>query len=226
MKRTFALGDLHGNYNLWKAILSKLDPTDKVYCLGDVVDRGPKGYEILIEMLADDRFTLLKGNHEDMFAESIKTYSKHGEGYDWLHISNGGEPTLTAWINAGAKPGLLGIINRLPKMVKYINKNFEEVCLSHAGFNPETDEEYRDYLWDREHFYEFTNWNRYSNYYIIHGHTPIVYMLEDPEKKDVKITSPYWYDEGHKCCIDFLSWRSNYTFLLDLDTFEAVEVRV
>ena len=224
MNRTFALGDLHGNYDLWKAILSKLDPTDKVICLGDVVDRGPKGYDILLEILADKRFTLLKGNHEDMFAKSIQEYNVTGFG-DYNHYCNGGSSTLDAWIFNGANSGILRIINRLPLKYLYVNKNKDYIWLSHAGFNPDNiPKDNRIFLWNREHFYGWMDIEKHPNDYIIHGHTPIGHMKgKDDERPEL---GPYWYNDGHKCNIDFLAWKNNYIFLLDLDTFEAVEVRI
>ena len=224
MKRTFALGDLHGNKKVFEAVLAELGPEDTVYCLGDVVDRGPHGYEILKSILADKRFILLKGNHEDMFADSIKNHFEN-EYIDYNHYRNGGNCTYEAWVEAGAKAGLLGIINRLPVSCLYINKSGKNIYLSHAGYNvdnvPKDDEEY---LWNREHFYEWMDIEKHPNDYIIHGHTPIGHMIgEEDERPEL---GPYWYNEGHKCCIDFLAWKNDYTYLLDLDTFEAVEVRV
>ena len=224
MKRTFALGDLHGNKKVFEAVLAELGPEDTVYCLGDVIDRGPHGYEILKSILADKHFILLKGNHEDMFADSIKNHFEN-EYIDYNHYRNGGNCTYEAWVEAGAKAGLLGIINRLPVSCLYINKNGKNIYLSHAGYNvdnvPKDDEEY---LWNREHFYEWMDIEKHPNDYIIHGHTPIGHMIGGEDERPE--LGPYWYNEGHKCCIDFLAWKNDYTYLLDLDTFEAVEVRV
>ena len=226
MKRSFALGDLHGNKKVFEAILAELSPEDTVYCLGDVVDRGPHGYDILKSILADKRFILLKGNHEDMFADSIRNHFEY-EYIDYNHYRNGGSYTYEAWVDAGAQAGLLGIINRLPIKLLYINKNKQNIWLSHAGFNiddiPEDEEEY---LWNREHFYAWMDIEKHPNDYIIHGHTPIGYIFEGDVPEEKPELGPFWYNDGHKCDIDFLTWKNNYTFLLDLDTFEAVEVRI
>ena len=99
--------------------------------------------------------------------------------------------------------------------------------MSHAGYNvdnvPKDDEEY---LWNREHFYSWMDIDKHPNDYIIHGHTPIGHMFEGDVPEERPELGPFWYNDKHKCDIDFLAWENYYTFLLDLDTFEAVEVRV
>jgi hypothetical protein len=38
----YAVSDLHGMYELYQKISDFLKPEDKVYCLGDCGDRGPR----------------------------------------------------------------------------------------------------------------------------------------------------------------------------------------
>ncbi|MEO6813790.1 MAG: metallophosphoesterase, partial [Ginsengibacter sp.] len=43
MKRVFAIGDIHGCIHTFKKLLLdkiKVDKSDKIYCLGDYIDRG------------------------------------------------------------------------------------------------------------------------------------------------------------------------------------------
>jgi hypothetical protein len=37
----YACGDLHGHLSIYNKIKAILNPEDKVYCVGDCVDRGP-----------------------------------------------------------------------------------------------------------------------------------------------------------------------------------------
>jgi serine/threonine protein phosphatase 1 len=95
MNRIFACSDLHGNYKVFQSILQKIDETDKVIILGDVVDRGEHGFQMLKEILLDKRFILIKGNHEDMFVDDMREFHRN-EGRDESHAWNGGDPTFWA----------------------------------------------------------------------------------------------------------------------------------
>ena len=55
----YAFSDLHGNGILWDKIKSFLGEDDKAYFLGDACDRGPDGWRILKEILADERIVFL-----------------------------------------------------------------------------------------------------------------------------------------------------------------------
>lgn len=44
----YAVSDLHGMYELYQKISDFLKPEDKVYCLGDCGDRGPRSRQIRV----------------------------------------------------------------------------------------------------------------------------------------------------------------------------------
>ena len=66
---TFAVSDIHGCFDEFLDLLELIDFTssDKLYILGDVIDRGPKIAE-MISFLATkpDNILLQWGNHEKM----------------------------------------------------------------------------------------------------------------------------------------------------------------
>ena len=49
MKRTIIIGDIHGCYDELIALLKKCErkPSDEVISIGDMVDRGPKPWEVV-----------------------------------------------------------------------------------------------------------------------------------------------------------------------------------
>ena len=64
---TYVCSDLHGEYEAYKAIIDKINDKDKLYILGDVIDRGPDGIKILqdIEKRQEQgQVEFLLGNHE------------------------------------------------------------------------------------------------------------------------------------------------------------------
>ena len=48
----YAVSDIHGCYDKYIQLLRRFDlrPTDTLYVLGDMIDRGPDGLKILLDM--------------------------------------------------------------------------------------------------------------------------------------------------------------------------------
>ena len=92
MKRTLAIGDIHGCLAPLKHLWEIIDPQpeDRIIFLGDYVDRGPdsKGViDFLITLQPQFDITFLSGNHEEKFFLSHidKTDLAH-----WLQAWGGG----------------------------------------------------------------------------------------------------------------------------------------
>ena len=219
----YACSDLHGNGNLWNQIKDFLQPDDTLYYLGDAVDRGPDGWRILIEMLTDERVNFIVGNHEIMLADRIIN------PYDYdianLHHHNGGKPT---WLSAENDPEAMQVAYRiysLPKYAIYENVNGLKIFMSHSGSTNIWDE--KELIWDRHEYVRSKNDTEYDK--IIHGHTPIEYLVDDLREVaqffDIQHSLPdweggaYWY-HGFRCDIDCLTAATHETVLLNLDTFE------
>ena len=67
--RDFVCGDIHGCFDEMEAELKHLefDPSlDRLFCVGDLIDRGPKS-ELSIDYINQDWFFTVLGNHEHMF---------------------------------------------------------------------------------------------------------------------------------------------------------------
>ena len=70
MHDIFTFGDIHGMYDLYKAIMdycNEQDPEATIVFLGDACDRGKDGYRIMKDLLNHSNVVYLKGNHEDMY---------------------------------------------------------------------------------------------------------------------------------------------------------------
>lgn len=224
----YAVSDLHGMLNLYQQIKDFLKPEDRVYCLGDCGDRGPASWETIKAVLADDQFFYLKGNHEDMLIKTMRDYLgiTHDSSAERLLSYNGGSNTLKGWCEETLedRQKYYELLSSLPKKVTYTNKYGINVHLSHAGFSPDVEDAWRDYLWDRDHFYE--PWNGADEEIIVHGHTPFVYMADAYGIEDAQALEgdgpihASWYCEHHKVGIDCGAFFTKQTLLLNLDTFE------
>lgn len=85
--RLFAVGDLHGSYNLLMAKLEQIGfdfDKDLLVSVGDLVDRGTQNIQC-IELLSKPWFTAVRGNHEELCLQGM-----YDEAYKRCHIDNGG----------------------------------------------------------------------------------------------------------------------------------------
>lgn len=70
----YVLSDIHGDSAAFDAILAMIDlkENDSLYILGDVIDRGPDGIELLQRIRRMQNTTLLLGNHEYMMIDALR----------------------------------------------------------------------------------------------------------------------------------------------------------
>ena len=219
MGRTFACSDLHGMYIFYKKIKEFLKPEDVVYFLGDAGDRGPDSWKTIKAIMEDPQFIYLKGNHEDMLAAALKDPSYYSllrmNGGDQTYKDALREPDIDFWIDK---------LENLEVMKGYTNIQGQKIVLTHAGFTPHKGYEhtYRGLIWDRCHIYD--RWIECDDYIIVHGHTPIEYLLEDIDPAGVIYgevePGAFWYCDDHKCCIDCGAVFTGQCVLLDLDTWD------
>ena len=64
----YAMSDLHGMYDKYREMLAliRFSEEDELFILGDVVDRGSKPMEILLDMMQRPNIYPLYGNHDVM----------------------------------------------------------------------------------------------------------------------------------------------------------------
>ena len=70
--RDFVVGDIHGEFGLLEDLLAFQDfkpEADRLFCLGDLVDRGPFS-ALAVKFLAQLWFFSLRGNHEQMLLDA------------------------------------------------------------------------------------------------------------------------------------------------------------
>ncbi|WP_417503071.1 metallophosphoesterase [Marinobacter sp.] len=82
-------GDMHGHYDALQRALHEVGfrpEQDRLFLLGDVIDRGPKSKELLNWVLATDYVQSVMGNHELMFVASSFNFR-----YQEKHRAIGGE---------------------------------------------------------------------------------------------------------------------------------------
>lgn len=216
----YAVSDLHGNYAAYEAIKLHLQPDDVVYCLGDCGDRGPQSWETITAVYNDPQFIYMKGNHEDMLVNAMKEWlPDHISDYElYLLEHNGGRKTFQAWKNGPERNKWVTRLERLPVHLTYKNVHGQTIILTHAGYTPPEIPSTDLLIWDREHFGDA--WEGYDDTVIVHGHTPVSYVMWTGCDASGEGYEVLYYCNGHKIDIDILTWRTNKVALLDLDTLE------
>lgn len=225
----YAISDLHGSLRLFEEIQRFLNKDDTLYVLGDCGDRGKEPWKTIKEVAKDPRCIYLKGNHEDILVQAIKSYKKYEDFYGpemTTLLSNGGLNTLQEWSYEEQKHGWTSYLDKLPLYEKYVNKDGIIIHLSHAGFTPFTsikEIEIIDLLWDRNHIFDIFPKDK-SNEIVVHGHTPIPFIIKDFRDYGIEFeeyeNGAFWYCDNHKVCIDTGAYYTNEIVMLDLDTFD------
>lgn len=90
----FACSDIHGNFEVYMKVINKLSENDKLYIIGDVIDRGADGIKILLDIMKRDNVEFILGNHEWMLLVSVMSNWNKVLVDTWTHEKNQGLVTM------------------------------------------------------------------------------------------------------------------------------------
>ncbi len=188
----YAVSDLHGYYDLFLQGLDMIgfSSTDKLWVLGDAIDRGPDGIKILQHIRNSGNMDLLIGNHELMMLHCVDPEGrKDTGGYDmslWLSV-NGGSTTYEQY-SALTKDERKGMLDWLSGryVIKLIEACGKKFCLTHSFYSKKCEDkrfyelDYYDVcnvvwssIWrDDEHTKSEDIYSDYL-YTFISGHVPV-----------------------------------------------------
>ena len=191
----YAVGDIHGRYDLMKAALATVahDSAERaggrlpmLVFLGDYVDRGPDSAKVLqalvwLQRRGEFALRLLKGNHEQGLLAFLEDPAR---GEPWLGY--GGAATLQAYGVAppphGGEPGDLArardaLLDQMPASHLQLLSELElmaivgDYAFVHAGVRPDRplhSQSERELLWIRQGFVDAPG---PFEKVIVHGHT-------------------------------------------------------
>lgn len=175
-KNVYIMSDIHGCKDEFYKMLDliKFDENDLLIIIGDVIDRGNYGIELLQEIFFMKNVILLKGNHEDMMVKSMTSDMLMFK--NWTD-NNGGMVTYSHLMTLDKKERQL-LINKVRELKEYlkIEYNGETYLLVHAGLSLiaglELEELFKyqgdNMLWIRNRFLKS---KVKTNFKIIFGHT-------------------------------------------------------
>lgn len=128
--RDFVIGDLHGSLNCLENLLVNLNfdsVVDRMFSVGDLVDRGPDSMKCL-ELINEDWFHAVIANHEQLMLEALDT-----PGMEYYWNGNGG-----GWCDPRDIPELVAATRELPYLITVKLKSGKRVHIIHAEFPPGT----------------------------------------------------------------------------------------
>ena len=197
--RKYIISDIHGNGNLYYAIMSYLDNISLeeniiLYINGDLIDRGIESGEILLDVIRrikenNPRFKIvyLGGNHEDMMYKYYQDKLNGKIDYFNLWYENGGWQTDYALEDLLSDQEILEVVDFIGNLDLYYvfreKINNKNIVLAHAACpkNPHNtcdikikdNQEYLNYLlWSRKKDLYVPNIVGNKHYFAVVGHTP------------------------------------------------------
>ena len=173
----YVIGDIHGEADRFHAMLEKIhfSEEDTLILLGDVIDRGPDGIALLLEIMEMPNVIMLLGNHEYMMLQYLSPSATGTEIRRWNR--NGNAPTLAAYLKQKAKvqQRIISYLRGLPTHLE-MEINGKWFYLVH-GFPGEN---VHDEVWHRP---EIDTVNPKPGCQVIIGHTKVLSMIKPEEAK-------------------------------------------
>lgn len=140
----YAIGDVHGKYDLFEKLIHYYDPTiHQLVLLGDLNDRGPRTKECFLlgkQLVEETGAIYLRGNHEEYFLQFLQAPE------DWYapYIRNGGKETFESLLHPGASEEYspteisMMIQSRYPELIEFLVQRplyyeWENYLFVHAG---------------------------------------------------------------------------------------------
>lgn len=157
--RDLFVGDIHGCLDLFNRLLetASFNPeTDRVFSVGDLVDRGKSSADV-VRLLKEPWFFAVKGNHEDMTAAGMNWGSSVS-----IHIANGG-----GWFYEiefeSERLEIYDLVNDLPIAIE-VDTSFGKIGVVHAECPYEDWEDFKRVLEkesaERDHAVNMALWAR------------------------------------------------------------------
>lgn len=166
--RTIIIGDVHGHYDGLLRLLDLLElkTADQVYFLGDLVDRGPKSFQV-VEFVKSSGYQCLRGNHEELMIAACRKDTQDYAAFQ-LWASCGGRQTLESYETPEQLQSHVEWFQSLPTYI-----DLGDLWLVHAGVDPEmslSKQTAQEFCWIRREFHRMSK-PFFADKLIVTGHT-------------------------------------------------------
>lgn len=206
-KYLYAIGDIHGEYDLFEKLLENFDEQQhQLVLIGDLNDRGPRTKQCFLrgkELVEKYGAIYLRGNHEEYFLQFLNSPE------DWFpsYVHNGGKETMESLLHKGAieeySPTEIAMMIRshYKELINFLMERplfyeWHNYIFVHAGVDLEKQDWKKtsphDFIWIREAFHKGKNQTGKT---IVFGHTITPMLHGDMQTTDL------WFSD-HKIGID------------------------
>ena len=119
----YVMSDIHGCYEKYRTMLETIEfaADDTLYVLGDVLDRGPDGFKILLDMAARPNVIGLLGNHELLAAAVLPSLLRTMRRGEEQPLSETEREQMQEWIQNGGRASIL-------QFLQFSGEEMETVC--------------------------------------------------------------------------------------------------
>lgn len=184
------IGDIHGCFETFKALLAKLPKDIPITLVGDLIDRGPLSAQVVDYVIANN-IDCVMGNHEDMLVCYGQDVDVNDRGqyitnrpYGDMWLTNGGHITLKSYYTEEGKFRMSKYsrhkdwMANLPVFLEYTETKDEKgnyLVVSHSVVldvwqnRTKNEKQFNDAaLWGRD----FSSLPNNTGIYNVIGHTP------------------------------------------------------
>lgn len=171
----YVMSDIHGEKEKFDTVMKEINLTedDKLYILGDVIDRGNDGIELLLELMEMKNVTVLLGNHELMMLNAITPPDDFRAIKLWYHNYGSGTHNNFLALPLEKQKIIYNFISQMPLSVE-INVNCKGYILVHGAPKELQYRMYTKFIPERE----YVTWERLNpddimpkGKMVIFGHT-------------------------------------------------------
>lgn len=89
----YVVSDIHGEFDRYRALLERIDfsDDDTLYVLGDAIDRGSGGVDVIKDIMCRGNVVMLMGNHELMCLAAMAPQANPNALELWVRYNGGGK---------------------------------------------------------------------------------------------------------------------------------------
>ncbi len=216
---SYVIADIHGEYDMFMKLLEKIDfkASDKLYILGDVLDRGPYPIKTMLKLMEMPNIYPIVGNHELMALDGLRFLNQEiteqtvasvdvetiGNLISWQQ--NGSDTTLAEYraLDEEMRREIISFILEF-SMYEEVSIGGKNYLLIHAGLGgyekgkPIEQYSLKDIVWERANY----NIQYFDDVITVTGHTPTQNIKENPKPG-------YIYKANNHIAIDCGSFLSD-----------------